>query len=99
MRRGSTVAFGVILVLMFARGRLAQADEVPDPCKLLSATDEQDVLGTTSPFVMQSSSWAPAVGREHVAETRFGNLKLVIPLSDRERENALACLARARDLW
>ena len=48
---------------------------------------------------MLSSSWAPPVAREHVAETRFGNLKLVIPLSDRQRENAFACLARAKDIW
>jgi hypothetical protein len=85
----------LILLLLTTLPTLARADEVPDPCKLLSGSDLANTLGITSPVAIELTPIAPPTARSRVVDRGAGNIGLAIPVSSGPRTNTLVCGGRA----
>ncbi|HUN59651.1 MAG TPA: hypothetical protein VMU41_16175 [Candidatus Binataceae bacterium] len=81
--------------MLIGSSKLAGADEVPDPCKLLSENDVQNTLGITGPVAMEPNPVAPPIARPRVVDRGTGNVGLAMPVSSSPRTNTLVCGGRA----
>jgi hypothetical protein len=98
MRSDSVAMLVMTVVLLSAGGVWARADEVPNPCKLVSESDVHSTLGVTGPFAMQPAPHAPPIYRARIVEMGSGHLGLAIPTYVGSRKNALVCGGRAGDI-
>jgi hypothetical protein len=85
----------LILLLLTTLPTLARADEVPDPCKLLSESDLENTLGITGPVAIELTPIAPPTARPRVVDRGAGNIGLAVPVSSGPRTNSLVCAGRA----
>jgi hypothetical protein len=77
---------------------MAWADEVPDPCKLLSESDLRAALGITGPLEIATTPYAPPINDFQLVDMGFGNLGIGIPGMLEPRRNTLVCRGNAGDV-
>jgi hypothetical protein len=87
-----SVALAALLLITVSA--LSWADDVPDPCKLVSESDISKILGLGSVEIQQDPA-APPVASFRVVDRGAGNIGLAMPVNSGPRKNTLVCGARA----
>jgi hypothetical protein len=98
MKCCSTPTVALMVFLLVAGTAAASADEVPDPCKLLSESDLRTTLGIAGPLEIAPTPYAPPIDDFQLVDMGFGNLGIGIPGMLEPRENTLVCRGNAGDI-
>jgi hypothetical protein len=86
--------FALAILLLVTPPRSGRADEVPDPCKLLSASEMSGTLGVAGPVEIEPNPIAPPVATVRVVDRGGGNIGVAVPINSGPRKNTLVCGGR-----
>jgi hypothetical protein len=94
----STMGFVSLAFFLVVRGSaFAQAERIPDPCKLLSANQLRDALNITGPMNVAPTPLIPTI-RLELDDTFFGSLGVAMKTFPESVKNSLVCLGNAGDV-